>query len=705
MTRSHSFVGIGFVTLALLCAAGCAGSDPGDTDAGNNDAGNNDGGNNDAGPGSAPSVSSTTPVAGAAGVSLTSAFAVIFSEAMDPATLTTSTFTVTAANGSAVSGAVTYSGVTAVFRPSAALAASTTYTATLSTGAKSQGDVALPASYSWTITTSAAADTTAPTIDSTSPASAATGVSLNAGISVTFSEAMDPSTITAATFTLKLGTTAVAGAVDSVGATATFIPSAALAANSTYTATIVSAKDLSGNALAGSESFVFTTGASAAAAPTILSTSPANLATGVAINSAVLVSFSEAMSPASVSAATFKVTSAGNVAVAGSVTYSGTTATFQPASHLANSTQYTATVTTGVKDLGGTALAAAQVWTFTTGAAADTTPPTVTSTNPLTSATAVLTTAMIKAVFSEAITPQTVSGVTFTVTGPGSARIAGSVTFDSATRTASFLATTSLAVNTTYSATIHGGANGVKDLAGNPLASDYVWSFTTGGHAGLSPVLLGSSANYVILAKTAISTVPTSAVTGDVALSPAAASFITGFALTLATGFATSTQVTGKLYAADFAAPTPSLLTTAITDMQTGYTDAAGRPTPDFLNLSAGAIGGLTLTPGLYKWTSTVTIPDNVTISGNQNDVWIFQVSGDLTMSAAKHITLSGGALAKNIFWQVAGTVNFGANSHFEGIILSQTAITLQTMSSMNGRALAQTAVALQQATVTKPAP
>jgi methionine-rich copper-binding protein CopC len=379
MTRSHSFVGIGFVTLALLCAAGCAGSDPtGDTDAGNNDAG----------PGSTPSVSSTSPVAGAAGVSLTSAFAVIFSEAMDPSTLTTSTFTVTASNGSSVAGMVTYSGVTAVFRPSAALTASTSYTASLSTGAKSQGDVALDASYSWTITTSATADTTAPTVDSTSPASAATGVSLNAGISVTFSEAMDPSTITAATFTLKLGTTAVAGAVDSVGATATFIPSAALVANSTYTATILSAKDLSGNPLAGSESFTFTTGASASAAPTVVSMSPANLATGVATNSAVVVAFSEAMSPASVSAATFKVTSPGNVAVAGSVTYSGTTATFQPASHLANSTQYTATITTGVKDLGGTALATAQVWTFTTGAAADTTPPTVTSTNPLSSATA-----------------------------------------------------------------------------------------------------------------------------------------------------------------------------------------------------------------------------------------------------------------------------------------------------------------------------
>jgi hypothetical protein len=137
--------------------------------------------------------------------------------------------------------------------------------------------------------------------------------------------------------------------------------------------------------------------------------------------------------------------------------------------------------------------------------------------------------------------------------------------------------------------------------------------------------------------------------------------------------------------------------------MQTAYTDAAGRSNPDFLELGAGSIGGQTLTPGLYKWTSAVVIPTDVTISGGPDDVWIFQVAGTLTMSSAVRITLSGGAQAKNIFWQVAGSVTLGTTSHFEGIVLGQTGINLQTGATINGRMLAQTAVTLQMNTVTRP--
>ena len=137
--------------------------------------------------------------------------------------------------------------------------------------------------------------------------------------------------------------------------------------------------------------------------------------------------------------------------------------------------------------------------------------------------------------------------------------------------------------------------------------------------------------------------------------------------------------------------------------MQTAYTDAAGRSNPDFLNLGAGIIGGLTLVPGLYKWTSGVTIPSNVTISGGTNDVWIFQVAGTLTMSSAVKIILRGGAQARNIFWQTSGAVTLGTTSHFEGTILGMTGINLQTGASINGRLLAQTEVTLQMNTVTKP--
>jgi hypothetical protein len=139
--------------------------------------------------------------------------------------------------------------------------------------------------------------------------------------------------------------------------------------------------------------------------------------------------------------------------------------------------------------------------------------------------------------------------------------------------------------------------------------------------------------------------------------------------------------------------------------MQAAYDDAAGRPTPEFLELGAGAIGGQTLAPGLYKWTSTVTIPEDVTLAGSARDVWIFQISGDLVLSAGQRRTLSDGAQSKNITWQVAGVVDLRATSHAEGILLSKTAIVMGTGASINGRLLAQTAVTLASNTVTAPAP
>jgi hypothetical protein len=222
---------------------------------------------------------------------------------------------------------------------------------------------------------------------------------------------------------------------------------------------------------------------------------------------------------------------------------------------------------------------------------------------------------------------------------------------------------------------------------------------------GPAPVRLGDAGEYAILAQSAISNVPTSVVTGDVGLSPAAASYITGLNLTRAGAKWTSPEIIGDVFSADNDPNTPTDLTIAVADMLTAYADAAGRPTPAFLNLRDGAIGGLTLTPGLYKWTSTVTIPTDVTLSGGAQDVWIFQITGDLTLAAAQQILLSGGARARNIIWQVAGEVDFGTSSHAEGIVLSRTAIHMGAGASLNGRLLAQTGVTLQSSTVTGPAP
>jgi hypothetical protein len=307
----------------------------------------------------------------------------------------------------------------------------------------------------------------------------------------------------------------------------------------------------------------------------------------------------------------------------------------------------------------------------------------------------------ITATFSEAMAPLSLAGSTFSLK-QGATDVLGTVTYYD--NTVSFSPKTDLALGTTYTATITTAAT---DLAGNPLAAPYTWSFKTDSTAplGPAPVLLGAAGNYVILAKSAISNVPTSKITGDLGLSPAAASYITGFPLTKAGTKWTTPEVTGSLFAANDDPPTPSNLTTAIGNMETAYTDAAGRPPPATTNLGAGTIGGLVLAPGLYKWSSSVTIPLDVTLSGARNDVWIFQISGDLTMSAAKQMKLVGGARAKNIVWQVAGAVDFGTTSHAEGIVLSKTAIALGTGASINGRLLAQTAVTIAGNTVTAPTP
>jgi hypothetical protein len=226
------------------------------------------------------------------------------------------------------------------------------------------------------------------------------------------------------------------------------------------------------------------------------------------------------------------------------------------------------------------------------------------------------------------------------------------------------------------------------------------------GPAGPLPVNLGSAGNFVILAKSAVSTTGTTAVVGDIGVSPAAATFITGFALSAdaSNTFASSSLVTGKLYAANYAAPTPSVMTTAVSDMETAFTDAAGRSLPDFTELGAGDISGLTLVPGLYKWGSGVLVTGvGVTLSGGANDVWIFQIAQNLTISDSAIITLSGGAQAKNIFWQVSGQATLGTAADFKGIILSQTLISLNTGAKMTGRALAQTAVTLDATAITKP--
>jgi hypothetical protein len=229
---------------------------------------------------------------------------------------------------------------------------------------------------------------------------------------------------------------------------------------------------------------------------------------------------------------------------------------------------------------------------------------------------------------------------------------------------------------------------------------------TDGGNATLTlPVNLGTAGNFAILAKSGVSTVPTSAITGNVGISPAAASYITGFSLTAdsTNAFSTSPQITGNVYASDYATPTPSNLTTAVGDMELAFTDAAGRA-PTVTELGAGNIGGMTLAPGVYRWGTGLIVPRSVTLTGRATDVWIFQIAQDLTVSSAVNVVLTGGALPRNVFWQVAGSVEVGTTAHIEGVILTRTSVTLRTGASIRGRLLAQTAVSIDSSVVVEPA-
>lgn len=217
-----------------------------------------------------------------------------------------------------------------------------------------------------------------------------------------------------------------------------------------------------------------------------------------------------------------------------------------------------------------------------------------------------------------------------------------------------------------------------------------------------APIKLGSAGTFALLSKSGITNVYASVIKGDVGASP-----ITGAAIGLSCGEIAG----GIIYTVDAAGPLPcsvtaaTLLTAAVGDMEAAYTDAAGRSRPDFTELGSGEIGGKTLKPGLYKWGTDVKISSNVTLAGGPTAVWIFQIAGGINQASATRVTLAGGALAKNVFWQSAGAVSIGTTAHFEGVVLAKTMVAVKTGATVNGRLLAQTAVTLQKNSVTQPAP
>ncbi|GAC1670115.1 MAG: hypothetical protein PVS2B2_00390 [Candidatus Acidiferrum sp.] len=430
----------------------------------------------------APTVISTIPASGAVAVPVNTLVSATFSEAMNPATINSATFTLTGPGATPVAGAVTYSGATATFAPSAVLANSTLFTATITTGAKDPAGAALAANFVWTFTTAPP-----PAVISTVPVNGATAVLVNTLVSATFSGAMNPATINAATFKVTgPGATPVVGTVSYSGNTATFTPSTVLANSTLFTATITKgAKDPTGAPLAANYVWTFTS----APPPSIVSTVPVNGATAVPVNTLVSATFNVAMDPATINAATFSVTGPGATPVAGTVTYSGTTATFTPAALLANSTLFTATITTGAKDPTGAPLAANFVWTFTTAP-----PPTVVSTVPANGSTGVSQSVVITATFSVPMNASTINTTTFTVTGPGATAVTGSVNYFG--NTATFTPAVLLATATLYTATITTGA---KDSTGSALAANFIWTFTTAPPPTVTATVPASGATSVPL--------------------------------------------------------------------------------------------------------------------------------------------------------------------------------------------------------------
>lgn len=315
----------------------------------------------------------------------------------------------------------------------------------------------------------------------------------------------------------------------------------------------------------------------------------------------------------------------------------------------------------------------------------DTVAPTIISTNPVDGATAV---AVITATFSEGMNASTISTATFAVSGPGVTPVVGTVSYDASAKRATFTPTSALAASTAFTATI---TTGVKDIAGNALASDHVWSFTTSAaSSNQGAVALGEAGAFAVLGGSTVTSTGATALTGDLGVSPG----------TAITGFPPGT-LTGVLHAGDATAAQ------AQTDLTTAYNDAAGRTQSPVT--VAGNLGGLTLPPGLYKSTSSLSISSGdltLDAQGDADAVFIFQMVTTLSTSSGRKVILSGGAKSTNVFWQVGSSATLGTTSVFKGTIMADQSITLDTGADLNGRALARIgAVTLASNAVVVPTP
>ncbi|OIP14436.1 MAG: hypothetical protein AUK51_17070 [Comamonadaceae bacterium CG2_30_59_20] len=681
-----------------------------------------------------PTVTNVTPLRNATGVATnTKTITATFSQAMDSDTLTQNSFTLacpaaTAITGGSVSYQASNQTATLTLPAGTVLTSNALCVATVKTAAKDSAGIALVNDFIWQFRTSTLTDTTAPTVTNTVNANGATSVAVNTKVGATFSEAMNPLSITNTSFTLKqtVSGAAVAGDTSYSGVSAVFAPTNALLANTQYTAMITTvAADLADNPMASNYSWSWKTALAAdTTAPRVNDTINADGATNVALNTRVGVTFSEALNPLSVTNVNFSLKEKNTgTAVVGTTSYSGVDATFVPLANLVPGTTYTATVkggATGVEDLAGNALAADYSWSWTTAVATDptapvldTTAPLVVLVNPVESAPGVAVTTSVNATFNEAMDPLTITTANFKVAG-----VTGTVSYNAQSKVATFTPNANLAAGTTYTATVTTAA---ADLAGNTLATEKVWQFTTEAAPVIVPMIaLNTVAPFGTFGGTAgMTNMGTlTVINGDIGTIATGTSMVTGFHDTLGDIYTETGSnigaVNGKIYtcttsttgptSAVVNAPACAAATQARLDAQTAYLALVAKPVGGASPAPGANLAGVTLLPGTYvaPGGSYMIQGGNLTLDaqGDANATWVFQMATTLTVGGPgaafpQSIILAGGAQGKNVFWQVGSTatINAAGGGTMVGTIIAQDGVVISTAGNvnpvtLNGRAL-----------------
>jgi len=558
-------------------------------------------------------------------------------------------------------------------------------------------------------------DGVCPLVESTTPLSNALNVPLGQVITATFNEEMDPSSITSTSFTVA-GISPIAGTITYSGKTASFTPQVLLSENTTYTAKITTkAKDVMGNFLQMEYVWVFSTGT--LLRPVVITADPINDANAVPLNKTISATFNMEMNSSTLNSTTFKVSEGVN-AVAGTISYTGSTVTFVPASPLLTNKIYTVTITTGAKNTLDTATAADYTWTFTTDMS-----PAVTTTDPVNNAINVALNQTITADFSMIMDNTSINAATFTLK-QGTTTIPGTVSYNGIT--ASFKPTNLLELGKIYTATI---TNGVKSAGGISLANNYVWNFTTsilppppvvielgtaamfgafGGNAGITNQGLNTVINNGSLGTTAASTL----ITG----------FHNGLVIYTETPLNVG-NVTGDIFTAPPFPGTATSLAIAqkgLLDANAAYLSISPGVKPGGSDPNAGELGGLTLAPGVYKSASGTFKISNGDLTldahGDPNATWIFQTASGLTVgiagpTGAKSVIMINGALPKNVFWYVGSSavINSAGGGTMVGTIIANSGVTFSTAGNtnqtvLNGRAISLVAsVTMVNTTVNVP--